>query len=182
MSSRRSRRDGHAHPIYGDHTICPWGTGGHLTQSTSHLSITSLLCPQPLELGAVLAVGRVVQTSLLLVDNDPDSEEIADRLREHSFNVRVVHDGHEAQLLLRTFRPNTVVLNLVLPGMSGLVLTRALKSDPVTCHAKIIATCRLDSPEVRQLAAHAGCAVCVGKRGDLESFVSELLPHLGIRP
>jgi DNA-binding response OmpR family regulator len=67
---------------------------------------------------------------ILLVDDDPD---IVDTLRfalEHDgFEVEVARDGTSALQAARLRPPEVVVLDVMLPGMNGYEVSRALKSD-----------------------------------------------------
>jgi two-component system alkaline phosphatase synthesis response regulator PhoP len=71
--------------------------------------------------------------TILVVDDEPGIVTIArDYLDRAGFRVITAGNGADALRLARTERPNLLVLDLMLPGMDGLDVTRALRGDPAT--------------------------------------------------
>jgi DNA-binding response OmpR family regulator len=69
-------------------------------------------------------------STILVVDDEPQIAEIArDYLRLAGFNVIVASDGVRARETARGRRPDLVVLDLGLPGLDGLDVTRALRKE-----------------------------------------------------
>jgi DNA-binding response OmpR family regulator len=54
---------------------------------------------------------------------------LAARLRSEGFDVEIARDGHAAVDLCRTYRPDLVVLDLMLPGIDGLEVCRRIQRD-----------------------------------------------------
>jgi DNA-binding response OmpR family regulator len=54
---------------------------------------------------------------------------IGARLRAEGFEVEIVGDGHAGVELCRTFRPDLVVLDLMLPGLDGLEVCRLIQRE-----------------------------------------------------
>jgi two-component system, OmpR family, alkaline phosphatase synthesis response regulator PhoP len=68
--------------------------------------------------------------TILLVDDDSRITQVAhDYLAHAGFGVVVVHDGPAALAAARAEQPDLVVLDLGLPGLDGLDVTRALRKD-----------------------------------------------------
>jgi two-component system alkaline phosphatase synthesis response regulator PhoP len=68
--------------------------------------------------------------TILLVDDDSRITQVArDYLAHAGFAVAVAHDGPAALAAFRRERPDLVVLDLGLPGLDGLDVTRALRKD-----------------------------------------------------
>lgn len=113
---------------------------------------------------------------LLLVEDHPFNAEAMQRLisKKGGHEVRVVHDGPEALLAATAWLPDLVLLDLGLPGMSGVDLAKRLKSDPRT--AKVILVALTASADSRDHAAAlaAGCVAVETKPLELE----RLLPLL----
>jgi two-component system alkaline phosphatase synthesis response regulator PhoP len=77
--------------------------------------------------------------TILVVDDEPGIVAIArDYLDRAGFRVITAGDGVTALRLARTERPNLLVLDLMLPGMDGLDVARALRQDPATKALPII--------------------------------------------
>jgi two-component system alkaline phosphatase synthesis response regulator PhoP len=77
--------------------------------------------------------------TILVVDDEPGIVQIArDYLDRAGFRVVTAGDGASALRLARAERPSLLVLDLMLPGMDGLDVTRALRQDPATRKLPII--------------------------------------------
>ncbi|WP_129672909.1 response regulator transcription factor [Candidatus Chloroploca sp. Khr17] len=77
--------------------------------------------------------------TILVVDDEPGIVQIArDYLDRAGFRVLMADDGPGALRLARTERPHLLVLDLMLPGMDGLDVTRALRQDQATRKLPII--------------------------------------------
>jgi CheY-like chemotaxis protein len=123
---------------------------------------------------------RVTGASALVVDDDPASAKLlAVLLRGEGFHVRVAGSAEEALDQLRTFQPHAVVLDLVLPLMSGLLLAQRLKADPATRDIVLIAVTSLSGSEGEAVALQAGCAAYLRKPIDALSFADDVLALLG---
>jgi two-component system alkaline phosphatase synthesis response regulator PhoP len=77
--------------------------------------------------------------TILIVDDQPGILTIArDYLDRAGFRTLTAADGPGALRLARSERPNLLVLDLMLPGMDGLDVTRTLRQDPTTRALPII--------------------------------------------
>jgi two-component system alkaline phosphatase synthesis response regulator PhoP len=77
--------------------------------------------------------------TILVVDDEPGIVKIArDYLERAGFQVISAGDGPTALRLARQERPALIVLDLMLPGMDGLDITRILRQDTLTAHVPII--------------------------------------------
>jgi two-component system phosphate regulon response regulator PhoB len=76
---------------------------------------------------------------IIVVDDETDvSDLICFHLQKAKYEVLAVADGAAALPLIRAEKPALVVLDLMLPGVSGLEICRALKGDPKTAGIPII--------------------------------------------
>src|SRR5712675_440144 len=72
----------------------------------------------------------VAVATILLVDDEPRIVQLVRDYLEHGgFTVLVASDGPSALRSARTGRPDLIVLDLGLPGLDGLDVTRALRRD-----------------------------------------------------
>ena len=68
--------------------------------------------------------------TILVVDDKPKiTQLVRDYLERAGFSVRTAHDGHEALMRARMDRPDLVVLDLGLPLLDGLDVTRQLRRE-----------------------------------------------------
>jgi DNA-binding response OmpR family regulator len=66
----------------------------------------------------------------LLVDDEPEFvSTLAERLQLRGISVITASDGNEALALVEEFGPQVVVLDLVMPGVSGLEVLRSLRAN-----------------------------------------------------
>ena len=67
---------------------------------------------------------------VLIVDDSVDTAKMMKvLLRYEGHDVRTAHDGHEGLTAAREFLPDVVLLDLMMPGMSGLEVAAALRQD-----------------------------------------------------
>jgi DNA-binding response OmpR family regulator len=67
---------------------------------------------------------------ILVVDDDRDvAQSIELALRRHGFRVRLSYSGVEALRTLRRYHPDLVILDVMMPGMTGLEVCRRLRAD-----------------------------------------------------
>jgi DNA-binding response OmpR family regulator len=59
-------------------------------------------------------------------------------MRRAGFETRTARDGEEALAILSSFRPDLALLDIMLPGCSGLDLCRVIRSDPRLTDTRII--------------------------------------------
>jgi CheY-like chemotaxis protein len=118
--------------------------------------------------------GGLAGTPILVVEDDPASAHVLRALLSgDGAEVRLARTAEEANALLRGFRPRLVVVDLVLPGTSGLLLARQLRSHPATAGAPIVAVTFLGA-SAEQAALEAGCSAFFAKPIDGSAFLDRI--------
>lgn len=116
---------------------------------------------------------------ILIVDDNPTNLKLARViLRGEGYDVRTAVDAEDALSVLETFRPRLILMDLQLPGMDGLELTRRLKADPATRDIVILAFTAYAMKGDENRALYAGCDGYVTKPIEMQSFLSVLAGHL----
>ena len=89
-------------------------------------------------------------TVVLVADDDADIRDlVAFKLEQAGFEVIAVADGPAAVDQARTRRPVLAVLDVSMPGLSGIDVCRMLRADPVTAGMLIIMlTARVQEQDV----------------------------------
>lgn len=122
---------------------------------------------------------------VLIVDDNPTNLKLARVvLRGEGYDVRTATDAEDALEVLKTFRPRLILMDVQLPGMDGLELTRRLRGDPATAGTIVIALTAyaMKGDEERVLAA--GCDGYVAKPIDTRTLPAVIAEYLrrGARP
>jgi len=95
---------------------------------------------------------------ILIVDDNPTNLKLARVvLAAEGYEVRVAVDAEEALAMLEGFHPRLILMDLQLPGMDGLTLTRLLKEDPATSGVAILALTAYAMKGDEEKARQAGC-------------------------
>jgi CheY-like chemotaxis protein len=104
---------------------------------------------------------------VLIVDGCPDNRDtLALLLRLWGHDCRTAPDAAEALAAARAFRPDVVLLDLVLPGPDGCAVARRLADAPAGHRPLLVAVTGLGRPEDRRRAREAGCAALLLKPAD----------------
>jgi CheY-like chemotaxis protein len=100
----------------------------------------------------------VEEQSILIVDDNAQNLKLARLVLAHEgFAVRTVSNAEDALQLLRTVTPRLILMDVQLPGMDGLELTRRLKADPATRAIRVIALTAYAMKGDEEKAFAAGC-------------------------
>lgn len=78
-------------------------------------------------------------SKVLLVEDDPFlSSLLGNRLKREGFDVLNVKSGNEVVKSMKSFVPDLVLLDLILPGKSGFEVLEEMKSDPQAPKTKVV--------------------------------------------
>ncbi|HMK93458.1 MAG TPA: response regulator, partial [Thermoleophilia bacterium] len=81
----------------------------------------------------------MAKESILVVDDERDILELLEyNLAKEGYAVVTVETGEDAIDAARRKLPDLILLDLMLPGVDGLEVCRALKADPTTAHIPIV--------------------------------------------
>jgi CheY-like chemotaxis protein len=92
--------------------------------------------------------------------------------------VRTATNAEDALRLLATFTPKVMLMDIQLPGMDGLELTRRLKGDAATSGIVILALTAYAMNGDEEKARAAGCDGYVTKPMDLDSVTDLVARHM----
>lgn len=115
---------------------------------------------------------------LIIEDEEASAKLIASTLETHGYAPRIAANAEEAIALLDPFLPRAIVLDLVLPRLSGVMLAEQLKQVPEMRDVPIIATSPFSAQDAAHIARDAGCADYIRKPIDPDLFARLLRDHL----
>lgn len=125
---------------------------------------------------------RLPRVRVLVVDADvAGANDLCTVLSLEGCDARTVRSAEEALALLTAFPAQAVVLNLLLPRMSGLLLARRLKASPGTRDILLFSMSPAQWGDAEQIAREAGCLAHLSKPVDADSFVDRLAAAVGGR-
>ncbi|MEO8551180.1 MAG: response regulator, partial [Kofleriaceae bacterium] len=116
---------------------------------------------------ATPASGSHVHHRILIVDHDPfDREALCAILSSQHYDLSDVETGPDAIAMVAEQLPDLIVVDVMLPGMDGYELVRALKADPITRPIPIVMVSTLQDRRALLRALHAGAADLLRKPVD----------------
>jgi CheY-like chemotaxis protein len=107
---------------------------------------------------------------LVVEDNEVNQLLTASVLDREGFAVEVAGTPQQAMELLATHQPDLILMDIQLPGMDGLALTRRIKADPATAGITIVALTAHAMTGDREQTLAAGCAGYISKPIDTRTF------------
>ena len=117
--------------------------------------------------------------SILIVDDNVDNLELIQILLEgEGFQVLQAEDAGAALKALQTWRPHLILLDIQLPRMDGLELTRILRKDPAMRDVIIVALSAYAMKSDEDSAKAAGCDGYITKPINTRSFVDTVRGYL----
>jgi CheY-like chemotaxis protein len=121
-----------------------------------------------------MANGRI-----LVVDDNPTNLKLAsDLLTWSGYEVVQAIDAERALEAIQMRRPALILMDVALPGMDGLTLTRKLKEDPATRGIRIVALTAFAMKGDEQKALDAGCDGYIAKHINTREFADRVAGFL----
>jgi PAS domain S-box-containing protein len=93
---------------------------------------------------------------LVVEDNQDTAETLRDLLELHGYEVEIAYTGAEGLRMARALRPQVILCDIGLPGISGYEVAEELRRDPTTAASRLIAVTGYGGDEDRRLSEQAG--------------------------
>ena len=117
---------------------------------------------------------------ILVVDDNPRNLKLAfDVLEDAGYEVVEAMDAEEAQIMIDRNLPDLILMDIALPGMDGLTLTRKIRANEGTKHMRIIALTAFAMKGDDQKALAAGCDGYITKPIDIHQLPVQVAEILG---
>jgi len=117
--------------------------------------------------------------SILIVDDNPINLKLARvLLAGEGYSVRTADDAEDAIKVLETFTPQLILMDIQLPGIDGLELTRRLKANTLTVGTIIIALTAYAMKGDEEKARAAGCDGYITKPIDPDTLPAVVRGYL----
>ncbi|HMG24286.1 MAG TPA: response regulator, partial [Kofleriaceae bacterium] len=118
---------------------------------------------------------------LIVDDNATNLKLVAYLMRNHGYTVETALDAESAIDSIRINRPDVILMDIQLPGIDGLELTRRLKADGATRDIVIVAVTAYAMKGDQAKALAAGCDDYITKPIDTRTLPETIARHLAKR-
>jgi two-component system, cell cycle response regulator DivK len=123
----------------------------------------------------------VAKTVLIVEDNELNMKLFHDLLEAHGYEAVGTRNGIEALDLARTYRPDLILMDIQLPEVSGLEVTKWIKADPELHRIPVVAVTAFamngDEERIRQ----GGCEAYLSKPISIAKFMETVRHFLSDR-
>jgi len=170
-------------------TICNWIDEGHIKAFRTvggHRRIRRDDLDVFLRRMGIPALGDVAEEQrkkILVIDDDKVIVETIVRALEeepHDYEIISAADGFEAGLQVNHFKPDLLLLDIMMPDIDGYEVCRRVKNDPATCHMKVVVLSAYLDEENYEKMKSCGADVCFSKPLPLEKLKKEVASLLGL--
>ncbi|HMA38286.1 MAG TPA: response regulator [Chloroflexia bacterium] len=121
--------------------------------------------------------------TILVVDDDEMNRELLrQRLGRRGYDVLTAADGRHGMALAQTAHPDLILMDVALPDLSGLAVTRLLKARPETATIPLIVITAYGMIGDRAACLAAGCDDYASKPIDFPRLITQIEGLLGRTP
>ena len=122
---------------------------------------------------------HMANESILVVDDQPMTIRIIQTiLAAEGYQVRVAVNATEALQAVQSSEPDLILMDIHLPGLDGLALTKLLRSNPELRHLKIIAISAYDLTENDKRITGSGCDGFIPKPINTRALANSIREYL----
>jgi two-component system cell cycle response regulator DivK len=119
------------------------------------------------------------QKILIVEDNELNMKLFHDLLEVHGYSTLQTKDGREALELARTHRPDLILMDIQLPEVSGLEVTKWIKADDELKTIPVIAVTAFAMKGDEEKIRSGGCEAYIAKPISVNSFLDTIQKVLG---
>ena len=116
---------------------------------------------------------------ILVVEDNPLNMELVCEILEDGYEVWRATGAAEALQRLQTGKPDLILMDIQLPGLDGLALTKRLKEEPATRDIRVVALTAHAMMGDRGRILEAGCCGYIPKPIDIKQLTSAVARYLG---
>lgn len=118
------------------------------------------------------------KTVMIVEDNELNMKLFHDLLEAHGIATVETRDGAEVLALARAHRPDLILMDIQLPEVSGLEVTRWLKEDPELRSIPVVAVTAFAMKGDEQKIRQGGCEDYISKPISVVSFIETVKKYL----
>ncbi len=125
--------------------------------------------------GTARREAHVSKKKVLIVDDDPQIRKILERLLQGAeYDLQLAEDGKSALSAIASFHPQLVILDIMMPGMSGIEVCRQIRTEFPDEAIQILMLSAKDSQSDRRQALEFGADDYVTKPFHIASLARKI--------
>lgn len=129
--------------------------------------------------GESIGVGPMAKTVLIVEDNELNMKLFHDLLEAHGYETLQTRDGMEALNLAREHRPDLILMDIQLPEVSGLEVTKWLKEDDQLREIPVVAVTAFAMKGDEERIREGGCEAYISKPISVSMFLDTVRRFIG---
>jgi two-component system cell cycle response regulator DivK len=121
----------------------------------------------------------MAKTVLIVEDNELNMKLFRDLLEAHGYQTSGTSNGFEALDLVRKLRPDLILMDIQLPQVSGLEVTRWIKDDPELRAIPVVAVTAFAMKGDEERIREGGCEAYLSKPISVGKFIETVRRFIG---
>jgi len=124
-------------------------------------------------------IPQLGKTVMIVEDNELNMKLFHDLLDAHGYQTLQTRSGLDALQLARTHRPHLILMDIQLPEVSGLEVTKWLKDDEELRDIPVIAVTAFAMKGDEERIKQGGCEAYISKPISIGTFLETVRQYLG---
>lgn len=109
---------------------------------------------------------------LIVEDNELNMKLFSDLLEAHGYETRETREGLKAISIARAFKPDLILMDIQLPEVSGLEVTKWIKDDANLAHIPVVAVTAFAMKGDEKRIRDGGCEAYIAKPITVTTFLA----------
>ncbi len=122
---------------------------------------------------------NAAKTVLVVEDNDLNMKLFHDLLEAHGYQILQTKNGRDALRLAREHHPDLILMDIQLPEISGLEVTKLIKSDDSLCQIPVVAVTAFAMKGDEEKIREGGCEAYIAKPIRIDELMGTVRHFLG---
>lgn len=125
------------------------------------------------------AMEPMTKTILIVEDNELNMKLFHDLLDAHGYNVLETRNGMDALSIAREHRPDLIIMDIQLPEVSGLEVTKWIKDDDDLHNIPVVAVTAFAMKGDEERIRSGGCEAYIAKPISIPDFIETIRRFIG---
>lgn len=121
----------------------------------------------------------MTKTVLIVEDNELNMKLFHDLLDAHGYQTLQTRNGMEALAIARKHRPDLIIMDIQLPEVSGLEVTKWIKDDEALHDIPVVAVTAFAMKGDEERIRNGGCEAYIAKPISVQDFIGTIRHFIG---